>query len=145
MRRYVRALTCTLSGGRERRNARRRAPYGVLLMLSGAKKTLEAHNDCPYLGHRLVPKSDSVTTAIMTGPAWVMDNGAFSGFDVRRFCRHVAEVGPDLGCRFVVAPPIPDHPSELLGRVFSWASIRLKAITRSSEEKSVQYVVAIHR
>ncbi len=79
------------------------------LLVSGTTRTIArlASRWPGRLGHLLTPASgNSVVTAQQHGLPWAADNGAFSGFDPRRFRRFLRRLAGHPGCLFVVCPDV---------------------------------------
>ncbi len=79
----------------------------MLLLVSGATRTVRRYSDSPYLGHLLTPSSGNrIELLLKTGLPWAADNGAFAGFDERRFLRMLDRIESERGCLFVAAPDV---------------------------------------
>jgi hypothetical protein len=79
----------------------------LLLLVSGATKTVRRYSGSPYLGHLLTPSNGNrVESLLETGLPWAADNAAFSGFDEGRFLRMLDWIEGRAGCLFAAAPDV---------------------------------------
>jgi hypothetical protein len=79
----------------------------MLLLVSGATKTVERLKSHPHLGHLVSPRSrNDPNWFLSTGLPWAADNGAFSGFDPPAFLRMLDVIQGKPGCLFVVCPDV---------------------------------------
>lgn len=93
----------------------------MLLLVSGATKTVERLKDHPNLGHLLSPRSrNDPDWFISTGLPWAADNGAFSGFDPPAFVRMLDSIQGRPGCLFAVCPDVVGNASETLSLFGEW-------------------------
>jgi hypothetical protein len=92
----------------------------LLLLVSGATKTVRHYSGSPYLGHLLTPANGNrVESLLATGLPWAADNGAFSGFNEQRFLRMLDRIEGRAGCLFVAAPDVVADAEATLG-LFAW-------------------------
>lgn len=95
----------------------------MLLLVSGATKTLEAYPH-PRLGRLIVPKAQNRPTALNLQPRrWAGDNGAFSAFDERAFLRMLDQFQGIPGCLFVTAPDVVGNATDTLRLFAHWESL----------------------
>ncbi len=93
----------------------------MLLLVSGATKTVRRYKDSPYLGHLLTPSSGNrVESLLATGLPWAADNGAFAGFDEERFLRLLDRIEGRTGCLFVAAPDVVADAEATLDLFAGW-------------------------
>lgn len=79
----------------------------MLLLVSGATKTVQRFKHSPHLGHLLTPANgNSVASILATGLPWAVDNGAFSDFDRAAYIRLLRAVAGQAGLLWVVAPDV---------------------------------------
>jgi hypothetical protein len=74
-----------------------------MLLVNGATKTVRQLLPSRHLGVLLSPGCGN-RQWWPEGTAWAVDNGAFGGFDERKWTRLMDRLRPDAWCRFVVAP-----------------------------------------
>ena len=93
----------------------------MLLLVSGATKTVERLKPHPHLGHLLSPRSrNDPNRFLSTGLPWAADNGAFSGFDPTAFVRMLNAIQGKPNCLFVVCPDIVANAAETLSLFGRW-------------------------
>jgi hypothetical protein len=80
---------------------------GVLLLVSGATKTVERYRHDPHLGILLTPQNgNSVQSIVGLGLPWACDNGCFTGLDVAAYLRMLLAVRGKAGLLWVTAPDV---------------------------------------
>lgn len=91
------------------------------MLVSGATKTIRQFKDSPYLGHLLTPANGNrVESLLETGLPWAADNGAFAGFNERRFLRMLDRIEGRTGCLFVAAPDVVADAEATLNLFGGW-------------------------
>jgi hypothetical protein len=96
----------------------------LLLLVSGATKTVRRYSDSSYLGHLLTPSSGNrIESLLETGLPWAADNGAFAGFDEQRFLRMLDRIQGRAGCLFVAAPDVVADAESTLGLFDRWRRV----------------------
>ena len=96
----------------------------MLLLVSGATKTVERLKSHPQLGHLVSPRSrNDPNWFLSTGLPWAADNGAFSGFDPPAFLRLLDAIQGKPGCRFVVCPDVVGNAIATLSLFGQWRQV----------------------
>lgn len=79
----------------------------MLLLVSGATKTVQRHAASLHLGQLLTPANgNSVASVLATGLPWACDNGCFLGLDRLAYIRLLREVAGQPRLLWVVAPDV---------------------------------------
>ena len=94
------------------------------ILVSGNSQNVAelSHTYPELLGHLLAPgNGNSMKSVQHTGLVWAADNGAFSGFDPKRFRRFLARITLHPGCLFVVVPDVVADAKATLERFDEWA------------------------
>jgi len=93
----------------------------MLLLVSGATKTVERLKSHPQLGHLVSPRSrNDPDWFLSTGLPWAADNGAFSGFNPAAFLRMLDAIQGKPGCLFVVCPDVVGNAVATLSLFGQW-------------------------
>ncbi len=93
----------------------------MLLLVSGATKTVRQYQSSPYLGHLLTPSNGNrVESLLETGLPWAADNGAFAGFNEQWFLRMLDRIEDREGCLFVAAPDVVADAKATLDLFGGW-------------------------
>jgi hypothetical protein len=93
----------------------------VILLVSGATKTLREINRPDRLGHLLTPDDGN---AVPRGDlVWACDNSAFSNFSPAKFCTMLGKIAGKPGCRFVTAPDVVGNARETATLFYIWQPI----------------------
>jgi hypothetical protein len=93
----------------------------MLLLVSGAAKTVERLRSHPHLGHLVSPRSrNDPNWFLSTGLPRAADNGAFSGFDPPAFLRMRDVIQGKPGCLFVVCLDVVGNAIATLSLFGQW-------------------------
>lgn len=93
----------------------------MLLLVSGATRTVERLKSHPQLGHLISPRSrNDPDWFLSAGLPWAADNGAFSGFDPPAFLRMLDAIQGKPGCLFVVCPDVVGNAAATLSLFGQW-------------------------
>ena len=96
----------------------------MLLLVSGATRTVERLKNSPCLGHLLSPRSrNDPAWFVQTGLPWAADNGAFAGFDEAAYLKMLDRIQDVLGCLFVTAPDVVGDAATTLSLFRQWHPI----------------------
>lgn len=75
----------------------------------------------PHLGRLLIPNEHSnIQGMIDAGIPWAADNGAFSGFDARRFMAMLERLRGLPNCKFVVVPDVVADATSTILTFLDW-------------------------
>lgn len=77
----------------------------MMLLVSGATKTMKCLRGHPHLGRFVTPTSWD-HPRVVSGWSWAADNGAFRGFNEAAFCTMLDRLYHAPGCLFVTTPDV---------------------------------------
>lgn len=89
---------------------------GVMLLVSGATRTMAALAGDPHLGRLLRPGNGNRPDVL----PWAVDNGAFAGFDADAFVEALGRFSGAPGCLWVAAPDVVADAAATLERFREW-------------------------
>jgi len=93
----------------------------LLLLVSGATRTVARYKENPRLGRLVTPANrNSVESLVRGGLPWAADNAAFSGFDEPRYLRMVGRIAGQPGCLFVTAPDVVGDAGATMSLFRQW-------------------------
>lgn len=96
----------------------------ILLLVSGATKTIKKYKDNPNLGFLLTPRGGhDINIIIDYGLKWAMDNDCFTGFNEQAFINTLKRIQGKQGCLFVNAPDVVGNAELTLKQFEYWQPI----------------------
>jgi len=97
----------------------------MLLLVSGATAVVNKYRGHPHLGLLAVPSAGNSSSHYRES-TWAADNGAFSGFDEKKFLKMLEALKGIPNCKWVTCPDIVGDAWGTLDLFYSWSE-RLKA------------------
>lgn len=95
----------------------------MILLVSGATKTLRELNRPDRLGHLLTPDDGNI---VPTGGVWACDNSAFQGFQPARFCSFLGKIAGKQ-CLWVACPDVVGDARATADLFYAWRPV-IKAL-----------------
>jgi hypothetical protein len=93
----------------------------MILLISGATKTIEKYRDHPNIGAFLTPRSGNSKKS-RQGLVWGVDNSAFVNFDEKKFINMLKKINGE-DCKFVACPDKVGDGEETLRMFYEWRPI----------------------
>lgn len=88
----------------------------MMLLVSGATKTVKRFSGSPHIGQLATPRDRNAIHSL----TWAADNSAFSGFDEDAFVRMLETLQGTPGCLWVAAPDVVGNAAETLALFDVW-------------------------
>lgn len=95
----------------------------MLLLVSGATKTLKKLGVSLPLGRLITPRCRSARNVEKLGLPWAADNGAFSGFKPAEFLEMIKGIAGKPGCLFVVVPDVVADAAATMDLFLRWGPV----------------------
>jgi hypothetical protein len=93
----------------------------MILLVSGATKTVNRFRMNPYIGALLTPRAGNSQKS-REGLVWAADNSAFANFDEKSFLKMIEKIqGSD--CKFVSCPDVVANGESTLKLFYHWMPI----------------------
>lgn len=95
----------------------------MILLVSGATKTLKKLGLSLPLGRLITPRCRSARNVEKLGLPWAADNGAFSGFKPAEFMAMIKAIAGKPGCLFVVVPDVVADAAATMELFCTWGPV----------------------